>query len=207
MVRGLNGSHVVRFGALGFVLVLIVGAYGSDANRAGSTDSKAVSATVAAPGPPTGTTPLAAPPRSYKPVFTGEAAVVKKAFFALLDAYDRKDITAVLALKTVPSRADQLAFMNTYSIRLYRITAIAVNGATATIDYEDAIVARDLKTYVTTLLRQHDVWTKQDAGWKEASDVASTPGIPQGLASVTVTLRDGAPIVVRSRYRTAISRS
>jgi len=191
-----TGSRAVRCGAVGFALILTVVACGSDTSRAGSLGSKTVFATYAAQGPPTGTTPLAAPSRSSKAVFRGEAGRVEKAFRALLDAYDRKDVAAVLARRTAQSRADELAFMKTYSIRLYRVNAIAVNGTTATIDYENAIVARGLKTYVTTLLAQHDVWTKQNGVWKETSDVSSTPGIPRGLAAVTATLRDGAPIVV-----------
>jgi hypothetical protein len=147
-------------------------------------------------GPPTGTAPVAAPPRSYKPVFTGEAAVVQRAFLDLLAAYRRDDVDAVLARKIVQSRHDELAFMKNYSIRLFRITSIAVKGNTATVDYEDSIVARNLTTYVTTLLSQHDTWTKQNGRWKEQSEVASTPGIPRDLASATLTLRDDAPIAI-----------
>jgi hypothetical protein len=121
---------------------------------------------------------------------------VAKAFRALLDAYARNDIAGVIALKAAPSIEEELAFMNTYSIRLYRITAIAVNGNTATIDYEDAIVGRNLRSHVTTLLAQHDVWTKDSGAWKAAFQVASAPGIPEGLASVAATLRDAAPIIL-----------
>jgi hypothetical protein len=139
---------------------------------------------------------LVAPPRSYRPVFTGEAAAVEKAFRALLNAYARKDIAGVIALKAAPSREQELAFMNTFSIRPYRINAIAVNGNTATIDHEDAIVGRNLRSRVTTLLAHHDVWTKENDAWKAAFQVASAPGIPEGLASVTATLRDAAPIIM-----------
>jgi hypothetical protein len=124
---------------------------------------------------------------------------VARAFRALLDAYARKDLAGVIALKAAPSMEQELGFMNTYSIRLYRITAIAVNGNTATIDYEDAIVGRNLRSRVTTLLAHHDVWTNQSGGWKAASQVASAPGIPEGLASVTATLRDAAPIMMPAR--------
>jgi hypothetical protein len=142
---------------------------------------------------------LVAPPRSYKPVFIGEAAAVEEAFRARLDAFERKDVSAVFATqtKTGSSRAQVLGFMNTYRIRLYRINAITVVGNTATIAYENAIVGRNLKSdATTTLLGQHDVWTKQHGRWKFVSDVSSAPGIPQDLTAVTVTLRDHAPTIV-----------
>jgi hypothetical protein len=180
---------------VGLALIVAGEACGSGTNRVASTVSTAVY-----PGPPTETLPpVVAPPRSYRPVFTGQAAVVEKAFRALLDAYERKDIAGVIALKAAPSREQELGFMSTFSIRLYRITAIAVKGNTATIDYEDAIVGRNLRSHVTTLLAQHDVWTKESGRWRAASNVASAPGIPEGLRSVTVTLRDDAPIIVPPR--------
>ena len=71
-----------------------------------------------------------------------------------------------------------------------------MNGKRATVDYENAIVGRNLKSRVTTLLAQHEVWTKKDGSWKGVSDESSAPGIPEDLTTVTVTLRDDAPIIV-----------
>jgi hypothetical protein len=126
---------------------------------------------------------------------------VRRAFLDLLDAYRRRDIGAVLAAKAKQSRATEVAFMKNYSIRLFRITAISVEGDTATIDYENSIVARNLTSYVSTLLAQRDTWTKRDGHWLEVSDVASTPGIPQGLESTMVTLPDGGPIEIPASLR------
>jgi hypothetical protein len=149
-------------------------------------------------GPPTGTLkPLVAPPRSAKPVFTGEAARVERAFRARVSAFDHQDVAGALALtsKAPPSSAtadDLRSFMENYRVRLFRINAIAVDGNTATIDYENAIVGRNLRSTVNTLLAQHEVWTREDGGWKNVTDVSSAPGIPSDLATVDVTLRDGA---------------
>ena len=95
-------------------------------------------------------------------------------------------------------RQQTLAFVSTYRIRLYRITAISVKGTKAKIDYENAIVGRNLNLNVTTVLGQHEVWTRADGSWKFVSDRSSTPGIPQDLTSVSVTMTDGAAIVVPS---------
>jgi hypothetical protein len=193
---GMTASHVLRSVGLGLALILTVAACGASTNPSASGNSIGVPATSPYGGPPSGSVPQA-PPRAYQPVFTGGAVGVEAAFRARLDAFERKDATTAIALSaTKPKRADVLAFMNSYSVRLYRITAITVKGNNATIDYEDAIVARDLKSNVTTLLAQHDVWTRQVGGWKQVSDHASTPGIPTDLAAVTVTLRDHAPIMV-----------
>ena len=145
----------------------------------------------------------AAPRRSFKPVFTGEAAQVEKAFRSNLDAFARKDLDAAMAMavksdELVGTREGLLNFMNTYRIVLYRINNIVVTGDTAAIDYENAIVGRTLKSDITTLLAQHDVWQKQLGAWKFVSDVSSMPGIPGDLPSVKVTLRDGAQTVVAS---------
>jgi hypothetical protein len=192
----MNGSHLVRSGALGLALILTAASCGASTSRAASGGPTSVPPRSPYGGPPGGSVPHA-PPRSYRPVFTGEASAVEEAFRARLDAFERKDATTAIALSaTALKREDVLAFMNNYSIRLYRINAITVNGNTATIDYENAIVARDLKSNVTTLLAQHEVWGKQVGGWKQLSDVASTPGIPTDVAAVTVTLRDNAPIIV-----------
>jgi hypothetical protein len=192
----MKGSHLRRSVTLGLAVTLTAASCGASTSRAASGGPQGVPATSPYGGPPGGSVPHA-PPRSYRPVFTGEAVAVEEAFRARLDAFERKDVAAALALSaTAPKADDVLAFMNTYSIRLYRINAIAASGSTATIDYEDAIVARDLKSNVTTLLAQHEVWTKQVGGWKQVSDAASTPGIPSDLAAVTVTLRDNAPIIV-----------
>ena len=95
--RGLNGSHILRSAALGFVFILAVGACSSGTHRASSANSEAGSTTTFR-GTPTLTVPgLVAPPRSYKPVFTGEAAGVEKAFRARLAAFELKDATAAIA--------------------------------------------------------------------------------------------------------------
>jgi hypothetical protein len=192
----MNASYVVRSVALGLALILTAASCDASTSRAASGGPRGVPATSPHGGSPSDSVPQALP-RSSRPVFTGEAFAVEQAFRARLDAFERKDAAAAIALSAIrPKREDVVAFMNTYSIRLYRINAIAVNGNTATIDYENAIVARDLRSNVTTLLEQHDVWTKQVAGWKQVSDAATTPGIPADLAAVTVTLRHNAPIIV-----------
>ncbi len=94
------------------------------------------------------------------------------------------------------TRAELIKFMDAYRIVLYRINNIVVTGNTATIDYENAIVGRNLKTDVTTLLAQHEVWGKVSIGWVFESGGSSQPGIPQDLATVAVTLRDDGQIVV-----------
>jgi hypothetical protein len=147
-------------------------------------------------GPPTGTLkPLVSPPRSFKPVFTGEAARVERAFRARVSAFDHQDVVAALATfsRTAPlPKADDLrSFMHNYLVRLFRINAIGVQGDSATIDYENAIVGRNLRAPVNTLLAQHEVWTREDGTWKGVSDVATAPGIPADVATVSVTLRDG----------------
>jgi hypothetical protein len=164
----------------------------------------AVSSTTAH-GTPALTVPgLVAPPRSRRAVFTGPAAEVERAFRARLAAYDRKDVGyAVATQATKSSRREIAEFMNTYQIRLFRITRIDVFGDRATVDYEDAIVGRNLKpAAITTLLAQQDRWTKQDGRWKTASDRAFTPGIPEDLTTVALTLRDHARIVVPRLPRT-----
>jgi hypothetical protein len=131
-------------------------------------------------------------------VFTGTAADVEKAFRTLLAGFNRKDVAAVHALQTKPTpRGELLSFLNSYRVRLYRINRISVYGDEATVDYENAIVGRNLKSgATTTLLGQQDVWHKKNGRWKVVSDRAFTPGIPQDLQSVTVTLRDHAPTIV-----------
>ena len=169
---------------MGFALIMTLGACGS---------------TTSASSTPSGTTlpPLKAPPTSYRPVFTGDAGVVEKAFRANVAAYSRKDADAALALTTQPqTRAAILAFMNTYSFRLHRILTISVKGTKATIDYEYAIVGRNLKLNVTTLLQARNVWTWVNGGWKDAGGTVAAPGIPLDLPSVKVTLPDAAPIMV-----------
>jgi len=179
------------------MVIVTVGARDVGANAATAAGSSATCGAAAHQGPPTGSLPsLEAPPRSCKPEFAGEAGAVERAFRALLSGYDRQDLAKVVALQTTPSRADDLTFMKTYRIRLYRINAITLHGNTAAIDYENAIVARDLESNVTTLLGQREVWTKQSGAWKFVADVATTPGIPRGMATVTVTLPDDAPITV-----------
>ena len=162
--------------------------------------SSAVSEPNPAQTPANGT---AAPRRSFKPVFTGEAALVEKAFRSNLDAFARKDPDAAIALtvksnKLAGTRDGVLDFMAKYRIVLYRINNVVVTGDSAAIDYENAIVGRNVKYDVTTLLAQHDVWQKEDGAWKFVSDVSSMPGIPEDLPSVKVTLRDGAQTVVAS---------
>ncbi len=123
---------------------------------------------------------------------------MEKAFRDNLDAFARRDVDAVVARMgdNLGSRTDLIKFMDAYRIVLYRINNIVVTGNTATIDYENAIVGRNLRTDVTTLLAQHDVWVKGAKGWMFQSDVASQPGIPADLASVAVTLRDDGQIVI-----------
>ncbi len=204
MARIWIASRNLRTGAVSFTFVLVVGACGSGAHRAGSNEPRAaVSSTTEFQGTPTLTIPgLVAPPRSYKPVFTGAAAEVERAFRARLDAFERKDVAAAIVSQssTGASRAELLGFMNTYRIRLYRINAIAVNGNTASIEYENAIVGRNLKANViTTLLGQRETWIKHGERWQSVSDVSSSPGLPSDLASVTMTLRDHAPILLPAR--------
>jgi hypothetical protein len=201
VTRGSNGSGILlRSGVLGFAVILTAGACSSATNRAAATGCNGVSATTESQFTPSGTLPpLVAPPRSFKPVFAGEEGAVEKALRAFVDALDRKDVDAVVALRSKPDpsyRDSVVAFVNNFSIRLYRINAIVVKGTTATIDYEDAIVGHNLTTDVTTLLAQHDAWTNEGGSWKNVSEVNQVPGIPQDLGSVTVTLRDGAPITV-----------
>ena len=180
-------------------LLLTAAACSSTTNRAGSDHSTASSPTTAFRGTPALTLPgLVAPPRSRKVVFTGTAADVEKAFRALGVAFDRKDVAAVQASQTKPgSRAELLSFMNSYRVRLYRINRISVFGNDATVDYENAIVGRNLQSHATTtLLGQRDIWRRENGRWKVVSDRAFTPGIPSDLKSVTVTLRDHAPTIV-----------
>ena len=159
-----------------------------------SSDERTVGIAEAA-APPNGTSP---PRKAPRPVFTGEAAAVEKAFRDNLDAFARKDVDAVVARMgdNLGSRTDLIKFMDAYRIVLYRINNIVVTGKTATIDYENAIVGRNLNTDVTTLLAQHDVWLKATTGWMFQSDISSQPGIPVDLASVAVTLRDDGQIVI-----------
>ena len=112
----------------------------------------------------------------------GAAADVEKASGRLGSQVANKDVDATVVSESPvhDTRTQLLGFMNTYSIRLYRITAITVKGDTATIDYENTIVGRNLKAdATTTLLGQRDVWTKTGGVWKSVSDVASSPGIPR----------------------------
>jgi hypothetical protein len=200
MAAGVRRPQIARSVVLVPALVVIVAACSSTTVRASSSDGAAATPTSAFSGPPTGTLPpLVAPPRSYKPVFSGEAAVVDQAFHDRLDAFDRHDIDAVLASSARPDpslRDDVTAFMDTYRAPLYRINAIKVDGNDATIDYENSIVGRNLQSKVRTLLGQHEVWTKVDGHWKSVSDQSVTPGIPEGMRSVTVTLPDGGPVNV-----------
>ncbi len=159
--------------------------------------------------PSNGTIPYTPPPRSNRPVFEGDAGDVERAFRASLDAYERKDVEAVLALHSstnpdaAPYDRDDLAeFVEAYRIVLYRINDITVTGATAVINYENAIVGRKLALDVTTLLAQRDVWAKEGSGWVHVSNVNSAPRIPSDLASAPLTLRDEAQIVVGSLPRT-----
>jgi len=194
-----NASRFLSHGALAFAFILTAGACSSSTKNAASDHSTASSPTTAFLGTPSLTLPgLVAPPRSRKAVFTGTAADVEKDFRALLAAFNRKDVAAVHALQTKPTpRAELLSFLNSYRIRLYRINRISVYGDQATIDYENAIVGRNLKPdATTTLLGQQDVWRKQNGRWRVVSDRAFTPGIPEDLRSVTVTLRDHAPTIV-----------
>ena len=177
---------------------MTVGACSSSTNNAAN-HSTGTTPTTAFRGTPSLTLPgLVAPPRSRKVVFTGTAADVEKAFRALLAGFNRKDVAAVHALQTKPTpRTELLSFLNSYRVRLYRINRISVYGDEATIDYENAIVGRNLKSDApTTLLGQQDVWHKKNGRWKVVSDRAFTPGIPEDLQSVTVILRDHAPTIV-----------
>ena len=145
--------------------------------------------------PPNGS----APPRHRSaPVFTGEAAVVQQAFMALLNSFEKRDVDTIerVAGTKLGSKADLVSFVKAYRIVLYRIINIAVVGDTATIDYENAIVGRSLRSNVTTLLAQHEIWFKKNGQWMFESDVASAPGIPSDLASVALTLRAGRQIVL-----------
>jgi hypothetical protein len=189
-----KGSGTSRAGFV-VALVLVLGACSSSGNSA-------------SPGAPTTTfhgTPaltlpgLVAPARSHKIVFTGEQREVETAFRTLLADYERKDVDAAYAIQENPkvTKVQVRSFMNSYQVRLFRIDDIFVNGTDATIDYENAIVGRNVKpNATTTLLGQREFWTKVDGRWKMVSDTAFTPGIPSDLRSVTVTLRDGEPIVV-----------
>ena len=155
----------------------------------------------ASAGPQSGTVIMA---RSTKMVFSGEAAVVEKALRFHIDAVNRRSVDEFLVnarrpghpIATPADRKNLLEFMNAYRIVLYRITRIDVTGNKATIDYENAIVGRNLKSAVTTLLAQHENWVKDAKGWGSLDDVASAPGIPSDLAAVGVKLRDGAQIVL-----------
>lgn len=180
-------------------MVLIVGACGSPSQET-SNNGDAASPSTATQGPPSGTLPpLVAPPRSVEPVFSGEAAEVEKAFADLVDAFDRGDVSAAMALyrNIGPSLRDDLnAFMGNFRVIFFRINTIDVEGDTATVEYENAIVGRDLKSQVNTLLEQRDIWTKDDGNWKWVSGESSAPGIPEDLEAVTVTLADDAQISV-----------
>ena len=179
--------------SLGVALLLSLGACGS-ATSASSPASAAYT--------PSGTTlpPLEAPPSSYRPVFTGDAGIVEKAFRASVAAYAHKDPDGALALTTQPqTRADIATFMDTYSFRVHRILTISVKGTGATVDYEYAIVGRALKSNVTTLLRERNAWTLVNGAWKDAGGPVSAPGIPLDVPSVKVSLPDGGPITVPAR--------
>jgi hypothetical protein len=189
-------ARVVRASAL-LAAVMLAGV----ACSSGSEQSQATGDTRrAAPhrGPPTGTLEaLVAPPRSYRPVFTGEAAAVERAFRARVSAFDHKDVSGALATFSraapPPSIADLQTFFDNFDVRMYRIDAIEVHGDSATVGYENAIVGHGVRSTVTTLLGQHEVWTREGGAWKGVSDVASTPGIPKDLAAVLLTLHDGQP--------------
>ena len=190
-------ARVWGVSALGCALIMTAAGCSSSTERASSNGAR--SSTTAHRTPALTVPGLVAPPRSRKAVFTGHAAEVERAFRARLAAYDRKDVDYAVATQATKNgtRQEIVEFMNTYQIRLFRITRIDVYGDQATIDYEDAIVGRNLKpAAITTLLAQQDRWTKQDGRWKTASDRAFSPGIPQDLTSVTLTLRDHAPIVI-----------
>src|SRR5689334_927679 len=119
-------SRLVRVGWLALLLVVT----GSCTSTTKSASSDGGATTSLFQGPPTGTLPpLSAPLRSFKPVFSGEASAVEAAFRARLADFDRKDVDAAVASSTdsTPTlHADLTAFMNTYEIRLFRITAIDV---------------------------------------------------------------------------------
>lgn len=190
MPSGLKRAQTMRSLVIGFALIITLGATGLTTSASSSPASSYT---------PTGTTlpPLEAPPTSYRPIFTGAAGVVEKAFRSKVAAYSRKDVDTALALTFQPqSRAAILAFMNTYSFRLHRILTISVKGTKATIDFEYAIVGRNLKLNVTTLLQERNVWTRVNGVWKDAGGTVTAPGIPLDLASVKVMLPDGTPIMV-----------
>ena len=166
-----------------------------ETDQGGTTTQVAVVDTASAP---VGTLVL---PRTAKPVFTGESAAVEKAFRGNLDALERKDLDSAIGFQSKAAQKDgtrsgMADFMDSYRILLYRITNIEVNGQRAAVYYEDAIVGRNLKSDVTTILAQHDEWVKEDGAWKFVSDVSSAPGIPKDLAVVAITLRDSRQIVV-----------
>ena len=214
--------RLLRWVALGGTLRIVAGACssgGSSSALGSASSAESEQVTLSAPvdatvpavlatqaavngggSPPAGTIALR---RDAKPVFTGEAADVEKAFRANLDAYQRKDVDIALGniskegqQKRPTSRADLADFMDSFRIVLYRVTNIAVDGTRATVDYENAIVGRNLKSDVTTLLAQHDVWVKEGGTWKFLSDVSSSPGIPEDLKAVPITMRDGRQITV-----------
>lgn len=181
------------------VLVLLLGACGSAQDSA----SRAPSPTSSPSTPADGTVPLRAPPRSERPVFKGEAAAVEQALRSSIDAYNRKDVGAVLAAMSEKrahsagsSRDDVISFMNAYRVILYRINKISVSGDTATVEYENAIVGRNYQADVTTILGQRDVWVKERQGWVSDSGNSSRPGIPTDLATVAATMSDNTRIVI-----------
>jgi hypothetical protein len=142
---------------------------------------------------------LVAPPRSRTVTFTGVRKDVETAFRARLADFERKDVEEAYAseVKHSLSKAQLRSFMNSYRVRLFRINDIFVNGTDATVHYENAIVGRNVnRDAATTLLGQRDIWSKVDGRWKLLSDTALMPGIPSDLKSVTVALRDNAPIAV-----------
>ncbi len=199
VVRGSNHPTLLRSIVLVPMFIMVVGGCSSTSTDAAN-NGDAASPSTTMQGPPTGTLPpLVAPPRSAESVFSGEAAEVEKAFTDFVEAFDSGDASAAISLYSDPGpslRRDLDGFMGNFRVLFYRINAIDVEGNTATIEYENAIVGRDLKSEVNTLLEQRDIWTKDDGSWKWVSGEASAPGIPQDLEAVTVTLADGAPISV-----------
>lgn len=117
-----------------------------------------------------------------------------------MDAFARGDVAAVLSRTRdgTTTSTDVQRFVDNYDVRLFRILGVAVHGDRATVDYEDAIVGRDVDAGVTTLLHQHEVWRRSAGDWLWTSDVATAPGIPDDVSTVTVTLREGQPIIVPS---------
>ncbi len=189
---GVLGVGVVAVGALS----LAVGACGTAQKSAGGASPTTVAAT-----PADGTAPFVAPPRSAKPIFTGEAAKVEATLRASLAAYEQGDAQAAYVMQSTKRRmlpensVNALQeFMDAYRVVLYRINTINVKGDRATLDYENAIVGRSLQSDVTTLLHQHDVWVKEDGEWRSDSGSVTTPGIPPDLATVDVAIRDGERI-------------